>query len=42
MFPTGAEANLTEGVVSHLVKNPLTDKWVTAETIIQDIFSELS
>lgn len=42
MFPTGGEFSLQEGVVSHMVKNPLTDKWVTAETIIQDIFSELS
>jgi hypothetical protein len=38
MFPTGSEVSLQEGVV----RNPVNGKWVTAETIIQDIFSELS
>jgi hypothetical protein len=42
MFPTNnSELSLTEGV-NHLIKNPITDKWVTAESIIQDIFSELT
>ncbi len=38
MFPTGGEIALQEGII----KNPLNGKWVTAESIIQDIFSELS
>lgn len=41
MFPAGSEVSLQEGV-NHKVKNPLTNKWVTAESIIQDIFSELN
>jgi hypothetical protein len=37
MFPTSA---LTEGVKG-VVQNPINGKWVTAESIIQDIFNEL-
>jgi hypothetical protein len=37
MFP---QSSLTEGV--NLVKNPINNKWVTAEIIIQDIFNELN
>ena len=40
MFPSSADT-LKEGK-GHVVKNPLNDKWVTAESIIQDIFNELS
>jgi len=38
MFPT---TSLTEGVKG-TVKNPVNGKWVTAESIVQDIFNELS
>lgn len=37
MFPTNS---LTEGV-KNVVQNPINGKWVTAESIIQDIFSEI-
>lgn len=40
MFPNGSET-IREGV-QNIVKNPLNNRWVTAESIIQDIFSELS
>lgn len=40
MFPSAANT-LSENVKG-IVKNPLNDKWVTAESIIQDIFNELN
>jgi hypothetical protein len=38
MFPANS---LTEGV-NRVIQNPINGKWVTAESIIQDIFNELS
>jgi hypothetical protein len=37
MFPS---TSLTEGIRPN-IKNPITGKWTTAESIIQDIFSEI-
>jgi hypothetical protein len=39
MFPQGTDT-IKEGV--EFVKNPVNGKWVTAESIIQDIFNELT